>query len=265
MHNVERARRRYKSTSRGREKLSELICLSTMSVAAERYDKAQASRQSDDGMGLVNKLFPLTGSNVLDLGCGTGFLAHVIAERLGRDGKVTAVDPDTERLRIARRKYGAQENINFLHGSSESFPSGPYDIVFSNHVMHWIKDKESAFRNVYENLKVGGRLAFVCGENNSSIFWELLSTKVKESFHICSSDVYESIAVKCGFEVEFKSVDTIRYVFANVQEYTAWVFASVNADSDTINPHTLEEFMRRFGLKPVGMDWIKIMFILRKR
>ena len=212
-----------------------------MSAAAERYDKAQDSYQSDDGISLVDKLTSLTGSNVLDLGCGTGFLASVLAERVGPEGKVTAVDPDAERLRIARQKYGTQQNIEFLEGSSESFPSGPYDTVFSNHVMHWIKDKESTFQNVYGSLRIGGRFAFVCGENNSSIFWELLNEKVRESFHICSSDIYESIALKCGFEVEFKSVDTIHYVFANAEEYTAWVFASTNVDSDTVDPHILNQ------------------------
>ena len=244
--------------------LSRLSMKINMCAVAARYDKAQLSYQSDDGISLVDKLSPLTGSNVLDLGCGTGFLANVLAERVGPEGKVKAVDPDAERLRIARQKYGTRPNVEFLAGSSESFPSGPYDTVFSNHVMHWIKEKESAFRNVYDSLRIGGRFAFVCGENNSSIFWELLNNTVIESFHICSSDIYESIALKCGFEVEFKSVDTIHYVFANAEEYAAWVFASVNVDSDTVDPDTLKKFVKRFNSKPVGMDWIKIMFILRK-
>ena len=235
-----------------------------MSLLAERYDKVHVSRQSDDGMGLVDKLSPLTGSNVLDLGCGTGFLANVLAERVGPDGKVTAVDPDKERIRIARKKYGKRSNIEFLDGSSESFPSGPYDIVFSNLVMHWIKDKETAFRNVYKNLIVGGRFAFVCAENGPSIFWELLNTKAKEYFHMCSSDVYVSIAFNCGFEVEYKSVDPAKYVFANVEEYTAWAFASVKVDSDTIDPNTLDEFSKRIGSEPVEFEWNKIMLIFKR-
>ena len=235
-----------------------------MSGVAERYDRAQFSHQSDDGMSLIDKLSPSTGSNVLDLGCGTGFLANVLAERVGPDGKVTAVDPDKERIKIAQQKYGGRENIEFLDGSSKSFPSGPYDTVFSNHVTHWIKDKESAFRNVYENLKVGGRFAFVCSENNASLFWELLTTNVKESFHMCSSDVYESIALKCGFEIEFKSTNPTKYIFANVEEYVAWLFATVHVDSATMDPNTLEKFMKRFDSEPVRMDWIKIMFVLRK-
>ena len=175
-----------------------------MSLLAERYDnlKAHVPHQSVDGIALVNKLPPLTGSIVLDLGCGTGFSANVLAERVGSNGKVTAVDPDTERLRIARQKYGAQPNLEFLDGSSESFPSGPYDTVFSNHVMNWIRDKESAFQKVYEHLKVGGKFAFVYGEKNAPLFWQVLKPKVKESFDKLPNNVYKSIALKCGFEVE---------------------------------------------------------------
>ena len=232
-----------------------------MSLLAERYDKAHVPHQSVDGIGLINKLPPLTGSKVLDLGCGTGFLANVLAERVGPDGKVTAVDPDKERLRIARQKYGAQPNLEFLDGSSDSFPRGPYDTVFSTHVMHWIKDKESAFRKVYENLKVGGKFAFVYGEKSAPLFWQVLEHKVQESFDILPNNVYESIALKCGFEVEFKSVDPAKYTFTNIEEFINWVFASVNI---TIDPTTLEKFQKQFGAEPIGLDWIRVIFILKK-
>ena len=59
---------------------------------AETNDVLQYSRQGSNGMDLIEKL----SLNVLDLGCGTGFLASVIAKRIGESGKVTAVDPDKD-------------------------------------------------------------------------------------------------------------------------------------------------------------------------
>ena len=235
-----------------------------MAVLAERYDKAHVSHQSADGIALINKLSPLTGSNVLDLGCGTGFLANLLAQEVGPNGNVTAVDPDKERVRIARQRYGAQPNIEFLDGNSESFPSGPYDTVLCNHVIHWIKDKESAFRKVYNDLKVGGKFALVYSERNAPIFWQVLDPKVRESFNILPHNVYESIALKCGFEVEHKSVEQVKYTFSNVEEFVNWVFASVNINPNTIDQKTLKKFQGTFGSEPIDLDWIRVTFVLKK-
>ena len=234
-----------------------------MAAVAEKYDEVQVFYQGNDGQGLIDKLSPSKGAFVLDLGCGTGFLASVLAKRVGPEGKVTGVDPDKERLRIAQtQKYGCQENIEFLYGSGEIFPEGPYDAVFSNYVLHWIEDKESVFRNVYDNLKVGGKFAFTASGNPSSLFWEL-STNAKSLF-MCSSGVYENIATKCGFEVEFKSVDQAKYSFANIKACIDWVNATVNVNTNTVDLTTLEGFKKRFGDESVNVDFPRIMFLLKK-
>ena len=130
-----------------------------MEDTVEVYDNLQYSRQGRDGLELIEKL-PLTkGMSVLDLGCGTGFLASVLANRVGEHGKVIAIDPNKERIRFAKKKYGQQQNIEFLVKSSEDFPTLLYDVIFSNHVLHSIKDKSSTFKMLFENLKNGGYLA----------------------------------------------------------------------------------------------------------
>ena len=55
---------------------------------------------------------------VLDLDCGTGDLSKVLAEHVGLGGKVIAMDPDKERLRIAKETYSAVSNILFQEGST---------------------------------------------------------------------------------------------------------------------------------------------------
>jgi len=76
-----------------------------------------SSLQTEDGLKLIDRLSPLEGSRVLDLGCGTGYLASVLAQRVGPEGKVTGVDPDRERIRLAREQYGTISNLQFLVGS----------------------------------------------------------------------------------------------------------------------------------------------------
>ena len=63
---------------------------------AENYDQI-SSIENEDGLKLIDLANVAKGSKVLDLGCGTGFLAKVLADLVGPKGQVVAIDPDTER------------------------------------------------------------------------------------------------------------------------------------------------------------------------
>ena len=54
---------------------------------AEVYD-SNSSEQVEEGLTLMKHLALKTGSKILDLGCGTGYLTKVLAERVGPEGKV---------------------------------------------------------------------------------------------------------------------------------------------------------------------------------
>ena len=38
--------------------------------------------------------------------------------------------------------------------------SKAYDIVFSNAALHWITGKQKVYKNMFESLEVGGKIAF---------------------------------------------------------------------------------------------------------
>ena len=94
------------------------------------------------------------------MGYGTGNVTKILSERVGPEGRIIAVDPDKERLQIARKNYSAS-NIEYIKADDKTFPEGQYDLIFANAVIHWIQDKRALFEKVYKNLKVGGRFAFV--------------------------------------------------------------------------------------------------------
>ncbi|RMX48181.1 hypothetical protein pdam_00015398 [Pocillopora damicornis] len=104
------------------------------------------------------------GHVILDLGCGTGELSAYLSELVGQDGRVVAVDPDSYRVEVARESQREEKNLTFQEGSSTSFPgmgSETYDIVFSNFVLHWIRDKEEAFKNMFQSLKPAGKIVLI--------------------------------------------------------------------------------------------------------
>ena len=124
------------------------------------YDQDEA-RNGKFGSRLTDILVPQKGSKVLDLGCGTGNQSLVLSKHVGPYGQVIAIDPDVERLEIARMKHGAP-NLTYYEGSAYEIPGTDYDYVFSNYVLHWIKDKDLVFKQVSKALKKGGEFAFTC-------------------------------------------------------------------------------------------------------
>ena len=103
--------------------------------AAEGYQQNSLSEQKVDGEDVI-----------LDLGCGTGELSAYLAELVGPDGKVIGVDPDKERIQLAKETHNQIENLSFVQGSAINFPgigAKVYNIVFSNYVLHWMGNKSS--------------------------------------------------------------------------------------------------------------------------
>jgi ubiquinone/menaquinone biosynthesis C-methylase UbiE len=101
--------------------------------------------------------------NVLDVGCGTGFLAMRMAE-LGHTA--TGIDLAPDMLAAARRKAAdAGLPVTFRHGDAEDPPQdgAPYDVIIERHVIWTLPQPTAALRAWYALLKPGGLLALIEG------------------------------------------------------------------------------------------------------
>lgn len=124
---------------------------------AETYDRV-SDLQFEGGQRLVERLGLTEGARVLDVGCGTGRLAHWIAERVGTTGAVTGIDPLEERIHVARSRGG---DVRFEVGQAEdlrAFEDASFDAVCMSSVFHWVADKAKALAEVHRVLRPGGRL-----------------------------------------------------------------------------------------------------------
>lgn len=83
------------------------------------------------------------GGRILDIGCGTGALASVLAERGFR---VSAVEPSAGmRARARRRLAGA--GVALSDGDALAglpFPEGTFDLVLASHVVHGMPPTDRA-------------------------------------------------------------------------------------------------------------------------
>jgi ubiquinone/menaquinone biosynthesis C-methylase UbiE len=106
------------------------------------------------------------GETVLDVGCGTGTLALIAKQRVGRTGRVSGLDPSVQMIARARRKAARRDlAIDFQVGVIEqlAFPGQSFDVVLSSFMMHQIPDglKRQGLAEIARVLKPGGRLLIV--------------------------------------------------------------------------------------------------------
>jgi ubiquinone/menaquinone biosynthesis C-methylase UbiE len=104
------------------------------------------------GSSLLELLAPKPGEAILDLGCGT---AHLTAQIAAAGASVIGVDHSPEMIGEARRAHPGIEfevadarNLIFVE---------QFDGVFSNAVLHWIREPELAVNGIARALKPGGR------------------------------------------------------------------------------------------------------------
>jgi 2-polyprenyl-3-methyl-5-hydroxy-6-metoxy-1,4-benzoquinol methylase len=112
---------------------------------------------------IVRNLDLQPGMKVLDVGCGPGRLTIPIAQQIGPQGEVVAVDIQAGMLRRAQEKAQAAQlaNIRFLQaGAGEGkLERSQYDRALLVTVLGEIPDRERALKEIYEALKPGGILS----------------------------------------------------------------------------------------------------------
>jgi trans-aconitate 2-methyltransferase len=110
------------------------------------------------GAELIELLDPQPGERVLDLGAGTGHLAAAIA---AKGATVTGIDASPEMVEQARSLY---PGIDFRAGDAASFSvEAPFDAVFSNATLHWVKAADEAAACIARALRPGGRFVAELG------------------------------------------------------------------------------------------------------
>lgn len=119
---------------------------------------------------------------ILDVGCGTGFLALLFAA-LGHS--VTGVDLAEQMLEQARQKADrAGLNVAFRleNGASLNDVDQTYDLVIARHVIWTMPDPGQAVTEWMRVLKRGGQLALIEGK------WATNDPEVSRSANITISD-----------------------------------------------------------------------------
>ncbi|KAB8315187.1 class I SAM-dependent methyltransferase [Tolypothrix campylonemoides VB511288] len=138
---------------------------------ADSYDEHYLKYVGKSALEMFEKLQIISGQHILDLACGTGFFTHLLAEKVGNQGKVFAVDFSSSMLELNKKKAQEQNfsNIIFIQSDALSFLESLPDHSTDGVVCAWaigFMDHRKLSQELERVVKPGGFIGLI--ENKAS-------------------------------------------------------------------------------------------------
>lgn len=110
------------------------------------------------------------GDSVLDVGCGHGSCAPLLARRVGPSGRVVALDSSRAMVAEARRRFARSGlSVEFHVGNALSLPfaDASFDAARADRVFMFLDDSERALSELVRVTMPGGRIVVTEGDLGS--------------------------------------------------------------------------------------------------
>ena len=144
---------------------------------ASLEDRAQNRSYQAMFEALIDRIAPQPGESVLEVGCGAGSLARLLAKRVDGANPITAADVNPFLLREAAALAAADglfDAIKFTPGNAETlpFPDYSFDCVYSVTVLEEC-DASRAIPEIFRVLRPGGRAGIAVRALDMKQWWNL--------------------------------------------------------------------------------------------
>lgn len=245
----------------------------------ELYDNKHAFVW-ERGAEVLSLLGASPGETILDLGCGTGHLTSRIA---ASGARAIGVDASPEMVEEARKNY---PELRFEVADARDFELGePVDAVFSNAVLHWVKEADHVVRCVWNALRPEGRLVAEFGGKGNvrkllSGFYHALDRlgatdgERPNPWYFPSVGEYSALLESQGFDVTFaKLFDRPTALDDGEGGLHNWIRMFGGAFCSALSPDKQEQFIRESEdvLRPVlfrdsawFLDYRRLQVVARK-
>ncbi|MFV9550610.1 class I SAM-dependent methyltransferase [Algibacter sp. PT7-4] len=100
--------------------------------------------------------FFLKTKTCLEIGCGTGSFLWLLKSR---DNKVKGIEPDSEFVNVAVKRYGIDVDTILF---DDSYSPKLYDFICSFHVIEHVLNPRSFVKNIYRRLNANGSVYIEC-------------------------------------------------------------------------------------------------------
>lgn len=104
-----------------------------------------------------------SGMSVLDIGCGAGDVSILLAEAVGPNGRVVAIDREERAIETTRSRAEAagHRNVKAILAADDDIPvAEPFDAALGRNILLHQPDPASMIRRAAAALRPGGIVAF---------------------------------------------------------------------------------------------------------
>lgn len=137
------------------------------------------------GLLLLDEVPLVNVTNVLDVGCGTGFPLVEMAERLGDRARVHGIDPWSGGLKRAAEKIAGRgtRNVTLHEGSASAMPfaDATFDLIVSNLGVNNFDDRTAAIRECRRVARSGATLALTTNlQGHMREFYDVFAEVIRD-------------------------------------------------------------------------------------
>jgi ubiquinone/menaquinone biosynthesis C-methylase UbiE len=157
---------------------------------------------------VLDKMRLAPTDNVLDVGCGSGWLSR----RLGKlvpEGRVVGMDISDEMIRIARRNSTDHENLLFITGKVGEIPweSNFFTHAISVESAYYWPDPAAGLKEIHRILRPGGKAWILINYYQDNPYCHQWGALLAIPTHLLSSEEWSNLLRQGGFaKVEHQRV-----------------------------------------------------------
>ncbi len=123
---------------------------------------------------------------VLDIGCGTGFLTFEIANKVGTNGLVCAIDKEADMILATKERCNALQQVEATEGdvTALKFADSIFDAATCTQVLLYVEKINQAIAEMVRVVKPGGTIAILETD------WR--TTVMQSSFPDITDSIYQA-------------------------------------------------------------------------
>ena len=204
---------------------------------AQEYEKHSQGQQKW-ARELIEKISLKGTEKVLDIGCGDGKVTAEIS-KLVRKGSIIGVDNSAEMIKLAKDRHSEAiyPNLSFQEMDAVNLNfNDRFDLIFSNAVLHWVKDHKAVIKGMFKSLKHGGRVILqMGGKGNAAGIVDVLSELQIEKkwhsyfnefnfpFYFPGTNEYKTLLLDYGFTLNRIELIPKNMEHAGIEALKGWI------------------------------------------